>query len=115
MAFSILSLGRLMALPLSIASRRRGLKLGSPPPILAATVISLAILEKAAPRFSSWRPLRCWMLAHLECPAIVVIPFLESQWLGSGAGFEIEPQLETHFLVGPAHAGLLEFPRAPFY
>ncbi len=33
---------------------------------LAATVISLAILEKAAPRFSSCRPLRCWILAPLE-------------------------------------------------
>src|SRR5664279_6326411 len=68
MALSILSLGMLTPLPLSMARRRRGLKLASPPPILAATVISLAILEKAAPRFSSWRPLRCWILAHLECP-----------------------------------------------
>lgn len=53
MAFSILSLGMLTALPLSTAMRRRGLNAGSPPPILAATVISLAILENAAPRFSS--------------------------------------------------------------
>src|SRR5664279_1805033 len=68
MALSILSLGMLTPLPLSMARRRRGLKLASPPPILAATVISLAILEKAAPRFSSWRPLRCWIFAHLECP-----------------------------------------------
>jgi hypothetical protein len=38
---------------------------------LADTVISLAILEKDALRFSSWRPLRCWMLAHFECPAML--------------------------------------------
>ena len=63
---SILSLGILTPLALSTATRRRGLKPTSPPPSLAATVISLAILEKAAPRFSSWRPLRCWILDHLE-------------------------------------------------
>src|SRR6185369_3249741 len=72
MAVSILSLGMLTPLALSTATRRRGLKLMSPPLILAATVISLAILEKAAPRFSSWRPLRCWILAHLLCPAIAI-------------------------------------------
>src|ERR1035437_9113923 len=71
MALSILSLGMLTPLPLSTARRRRGLKPISPPPILAATVISLAILEKVAPRFSSWRPLRCWIFAHLECPAML--------------------------------------------
>src|ERR1035437_6509185 len=71
MALSILSLGMLTPLPLSTARRRRGLKPTSPPPILAATVISLAILENVAPRFSSWRPLRCWIFAHLECPAIL--------------------------------------------
>src|ERR1035438_4149371 len=71
MALSILSLGRLWPLALSTARRRRGLEPRSPPPIFAATVISLISLVKTLPRFASWRPLRCWMLAHLEWPAMV--------------------------------------------
>ena len=37
----------------------------------AATMISRITRVQTLPRFSSWRPLRCWMLAHLECPAMV--------------------------------------------
>src|SRR5665213_1891337 len=43
---------------------------GSPPPMRAATVISLMRRVKILPRFASWRPLRCWMFAHLLWPAI---------------------------------------------
>src|SRR5512137_1922422 len=64
------SAARVTALALSIASRRRGLADGSPPPGRAATLISRITRVQALPRFSSWRPLRCWMLAHLECPAM---------------------------------------------
>src|SRR6266581_3220243 len=70
MAFLMLSPGMFSALALSTARRRRGLKLASAPPILAATLISLINLVKTLPRLASWRPLRCWMLAHLECPAM---------------------------------------------
>src|SRR6056297_2988699 len=52
------------------ARRRRGFFSGSGSPILAATVISLASLENSFDRAASWRPLRCWMFAHLEWPAI---------------------------------------------
>ncbi len=53
-----------------VAMRTRGLLATSGPPIRAATVISLISRVKSAPRLASWRPLRCWMLAHLEWPAM---------------------------------------------
>src|SRR5690606_32455470 len=70
MARMMFSLGILAAVPLSQAMRKRGLVLGSAPPARAATVISRMILVQSLPRFASWRPLRCWMFAHLLCPAI---------------------------------------------
>ena len=72
MARSILSFGMLCAFALSTASRRRGLELRSLPPMRAAIVISRISLVKSLPRFLSWAPLRCWMFAHLLCPAIVI-------------------------------------------
>jgi len=71
MARSTLSLGMLLAYALSIARRRRGLPSGSPPPNRAATVISLINRVKILPRLASCLPLRCWMFAHLLCPAIL--------------------------------------------
>jgi hypothetical protein len=65
MARSMLSLGMLFSVALSTASRSLGFMLASPPPIFAATVISLMRRVKILPRLASWRPLRCWMLAHL--------------------------------------------------
>src|SRR5512139_583222 len=70
MFFLIVSDGMLTALAFSTASRRRGLSFTSPPPWRAATMISRITRVQILPRFSSWRPLRCWMLAHLECPAM---------------------------------------------
>jgi hypothetical protein len=60
----------LAALAFSTASRSRGLALRSPPPWRAATMISRMTRVQTLPRFSSWRPLRCWMFAHLLCPAM---------------------------------------------
>src|SRR5690606_3641637 len=70
MARWMLSLGMLAAVALSQASRRRGLASGSGPPARAATVISRMIFVQSLPRLASCRPLRCWMFAHLLCPAI---------------------------------------------
>ena len=72
MARSMLSFGMLWSVALSTASLRRGFMPGSPPPMRAATVISLISRVKILPRFASWRPLRCWMFAHLLWPAIWV-------------------------------------------
>jgi len=51
-----------------IALRRRGLPLGSPPPVLAAMVISFDNLLKILPRFASIAPLKRLTFDHLLCP-----------------------------------------------
>src|SRR5690625_4772157 len=70
MARSITSFGTELARASRMARRRRGFFSGSGSPILAATVISLESFEKSLERAASWRPLRCWILAHLEWPAM---------------------------------------------
>src|SRR5262245_54827619 len=60
----------LCARPARIALRKRGLALGSPPPVFAASVISLDNLLKILPRFSSIAPLKRLTFDHLLCPAI---------------------------------------------
>src|SRR5690242_18654750 len=67
----MLSFGIDAALALLTARRRRGLKLTSAMPVLAATVISFASLENSLALALSALPLRCWMLAHLLWPAMV--------------------------------------------
>jgi hypothetical protein len=66
MFFLIVSAGMFAALAFSTARRRRGFIDSSPPPWRAATTISRISRVQTLPRFSSWRPLRCWMLAHFE-------------------------------------------------
>src|SRR5690606_28956588 len=68
MAFSTLSLGMLAALAALSTVRNRGLAVGSPPPSFAATVISLASLEKIRPRFSSRAPFLRLIVLHLLWP-----------------------------------------------
>src|SRR4028119_2410399 len=70
MARWMLSLGMFSARAARIAARRRGFMLGSGMPILAATVISRASLEKTLERTASTLPLRCMMFLNCECPAI---------------------------------------------
>src|SRR6266516_7306244 len=73
MTRSMFSLGMLAARHLSSTMRRRGFILGSPPPILAAMVISLLSFEKILPRLASMAPLKCLTFAHLLCPAITSV------------------------------------------
>src|SRR5204863_4711835 len=70
MARSMLSFGMLFAFASAMAARRRGLPLGSPPPMRAATVISLRIRVKILPRFASAAPFLCLMVLHLLWPDI---------------------------------------------
>src|SRR4051794_22878213 len=70
MARSTLSLGMFSARAAWMAARRRAFMLGSGRPILAATVISRASLEKSFDRMASWRPLRCMMFLNWEWPAM---------------------------------------------
>src|SRR6185295_14077938 len=68
----ILSAGMFAALADSIAALRRMLIFGSPPPFLAATVISRRILEKSFPRWTSVLPFLRLICDHRECPDIPI-------------------------------------------
>src|SRR5690349_12305278 len=73
----MVSLGMLPALASAIALRRRALPSGSPPPLRAATVISLINLVNSLPRLASSAPFLCLILCHFECPDICVQVLLE--------------------------------------
>src|SRR4051812_49899067 len=68
----MLSLGIDASLALAMASARRGLPSGSPPPSLAATVIARASFVKSLPRRASTIAFLCLIPAHFECPAMTV-------------------------------------------
>src|SRR5512142_349765 len=70
MARLILSAGMFSLLAAKIAVRRRGLESGSPPPFLAAMLISLISRVKILPRFASSAPFLCLIVAHFEWPDI---------------------------------------------
>src|SRR6185369_3680946 len=65
----------LPALASRIALRRRALPSGSPPPVRAATVISLINFVNNLPRLASSAPFLCLILCHLECPDIGIRSF----------------------------------------
>src|SRR4051794_6338531 len=69
----MLSLGIEASRALEMASARRGLPSGSPPPSFAATVIARASLVKSLPRRESTIAFLCLIPAHLEWPAMAQI------------------------------------------
>src|SRR6266849_6130528 len=68
MARLMLSCGMFSDLAARMAPRRRGLASGSPPPFLAAMLISLIRRVKILPRLASSAPFLCLMVAHFEWP-----------------------------------------------
>src|SRR5215471_21008476 len=60
----------------STAALRRMLTLASPPPFLAATVISRRIFEKSLPRCTSALPFLRLICDHRECPDIALPSFV---------------------------------------
>src|ERR1700754_3915024 len=68
MARLMFSAGMFSALAAAMAPRRRGLPSGSPPPCLAAMVISLIRRVKILPRLASSAPFLCLIVAHFEWP-----------------------------------------------
>src|SRR6201984_3885520 len=68
MARLMLSAGIFSAVAAAMAPRRRGLPSGSPPPCLAAMVISLIRRVKILPRLASRAPFLCLIVAHFEWP-----------------------------------------------
>src|SRR5918911_848527 len=95
-ARSMLSLGIEASLAFEMASARRGLPSGSPPPSLAATVIARASLVKSLPRRASTIAFLCLIPAHLECPAMKSI-----------LGAERDPALAPLHAGGPGERGCL--------
>src|SRR5256885_4350336 len=87
------------------ASLNRALPVMSPPPIRAATVISLLIFVKTLPRFASAAPFLCLMLLHLLWPDILVLP-LQSPRIARATGLlngDRTPRARrTRSLVSPA-------------
>src|SRR5271163_3551440 len=68
MARSMLSLGIFSLFAERMAVRRRGLVIGSAPPVRAAMVSSRIIFVKILPRLASVAAFLCLIVAHLECP-----------------------------------------------
>src|SRR5205807_7243936 len=68
MARLMLSAGMFSLLAARMAVRKRGLLSGSPPPFLAAMLISLIRRVKILPRLASSAPFLCLIVAHLEWP-----------------------------------------------
>src|SRR5580693_35145 len=62
-----------------MAVRRRGLESGSPPPTRAAMVISRISLVKMRPRLASVAAFLCLIVAHLECPDMIIASW-ETSW-----------------------------------
>src|SRR5262249_20904053 len=65
----------------SMAALSRMLIFGSPPPFLAATVISRRIFEKSFPRWTSALPFFRLICDHRECPDIVLSSFVQDRRL----------------------------------
>ncbi len=66
------SAGMLAALAAVMAVRRRALPSGSPP-LRAAIMISLMRRVKTLPRLESSAAFLCLMVAHFECPDMVIL------------------------------------------
>src|SRR5437667_483385 len=88
------------SLAISIAALRRMFALGSPPPFLAATVISRRIFEKSLPRWTSALPFLRLICDHLECPDIALPSFVRECRLESFHA--LEPQLTSGHRLPPA-------------
>src|SRR4051795_10841070 len=77
-ARSMLSTGTEFLRAFWMASYSVGLPSGSPPPVRAATSMFLISLAKSLPRLASMTAFLCLVVAHLECPLMLVC-FLRSQ------------------------------------
>src|SRR6266576_5653100 len=98
-----------------MALRSRGLPLGSPPPVLAAMVISFDNLLKILPRLASIAPLKRLTFDHLLCPDIGAELFFDLSCLTTCCNFGTAPRKrmageeELPALVKPKKPGLSIF------
>src|SRR5262245_27378876 len=96
------SAGMFAARAASIAALSRRLPLGSPPPFLAATVISRRIFENSLPRCTSVLPFFRLICDHRECPDMAASPFLVDRGLEPLDAFEPPRAPFQRFLPAPA-------------
>src|SRR2546427_5707420 len=94
------SWGMFASLAISVAALRRMFALGSPPPFLAATVISRRIFEKSLPRWTSALPFLRLICDHRECPDIALPSFVRKCRLESFHA--LEPHLAPGHRLAPA-------------
>jgi len=76
MARVMLSTGMLAPRAAETALRNLGLPFGSPPPIRAATMISLMSFVKILPRLASSLPFLCLIVLHLLWPDMLGLSVL---------------------------------------
>src|SRR5436309_15942625 len=102
------SWGMFASLAISVAALRRMFALGSPPPFLAATVISRRIFEKSLPRWTSALPFLRLICDHRECPDIALTSFVRE------CGLEPLDALQAPLAAGGRRAPAAPAPpRAP--
>src|SRR6266540_4756968 len=115
MARLMLSAGMLAALAASVAALRRRLPLGSPPPLLAATVISRRILEKSFPRCTSVLPFFRLICDHRECPDMAPSPSSVDRRFGQHRGVTGFSPLSPHRLPQQGRVPAREVVSPPFF
>src|SRR5229473_2682763 len=93
MARLMLSAGMFSALAAATAVRSRGLPSTSPPPPLAAMVISLIRRVNILPRLASSAPFLCLIVAHFEWPDMVITSTLR---IFSAAELQTRQAQQTH-------------------
>src|SRR5215468_3340976 len=87
MARLMLSAGMFSAFAAAMAVRSRGLESASPPPFLAAMLISLMSRVNILPRLASSAPFLCLIVAHLEWPDMVR-PRIQRTWMAQDSPSE---------------------------
>src|SRR3954469_23222026 len=109
----MLSFGMLFAFASAMAARRRGLPIGSPPPMRAATVISLRMRVKIFPRLASAAPFLCLMVLHLLWPDIEGCSLVWKDERGTrsragdySSGLAQRPELRGESQLGEKRLGL---------
>src|SRR6185295_14720415 len=96
MARSMLSLGMLLLRAVKTAVRSRGLALMSPPPMRAATVISLISFVKILPRLASFAAFLCLIVLHFEWPDMANASGFGTFGPVTTGGFDGQPRRLAH-------------------
>src|SRR5215469_7768701 len=116
MARLMLSAGMFSAFAAAMAVRKRGLESGSPPPFLAAMLISLIRRVKILPRLASSAPFLCLIVAHFEWPDMH-IPHVFRTWMALNSPVRTRLREVDICRLGALNSGRLirDYTTANFY